>query len=111
MAYYETVMIVRQDVSSNHADKLADDFAAIIKEHKGKLISKEYWGLRTLAYKINKNKKGHYILMNLEATAEGLAEMERKMSIDEDVLRFLSIKVDEISKEPSVMMRSKKEDK
>ncbi|MCT4575381.1 MAG: 30S ribosomal protein S6 [Alphaproteobacteria bacterium] len=110
MAYYETVMIARQDVSAAHAEKLADEFAAIIKDHKGKLVSKEYWGLKNLAYKIKKNKKGHYILLNLEATPEGLAEMERKMSLNEDILRFLSIKVEEISKEPSVMMKNNKKE-
>jgi small subunit ribosomal protein S6 len=108
MAYYETVMIVRQDVSAAHVDKLVDEFAKVITDHKGKLVSKEYWGLKTLAYKINKNKKGQYVLLNLEATPEGLAEMERKMSLHEDILRFLSIKVDSLSKEPSVMMKSNK---
>jgi len=113
MAYYETVMIARQDISASHVDKLVEEFAKIITDHKGKLVSKEYWGLKNLAYKIQKNKKGHYVLMNLDATPEGLAEMERKMSLNEDVLRFLTIKVDEISKEPSIMMKnnSRREDR
>jgi small subunit ribosomal protein S6 len=112
MAFYETVFIARQDISESSVQKLTDDFAKIITDHKGKLISSEYWGLKALAYKIQKNNKGHYVLINIEATTEGLAEMERLMSLNEDVLRYLSIKVDKAVKGPSVQMKAiKKGDK
>ena len=105
MAFYETVFIARQDISESSVEKLTDEFSKIITDHKGKLINSEYWGLRALAYKIQKNTKGHYVLMNIEATPEGLAEMERIMSLNEDILRYLSIKVDKVSKGPSVQMK------
>ncbi len=104
MPLYESTFIIRQDISSQDADKIADGFAAIIKDDGGKIIKKEYWGLRTLAYKINKAKKGHYVMFGFEASSSAIQEMERKLGLSEDVVRNLTVKVDNISKEPSAIL-------
>lgn len=105
MSFYESTFIARQDISSQDAEKLADEFSDILKKNGGKVIKKEYWGLRNLAYKINKARKGHYIMLGIEAPAEAVKEIERKYNIHEDVIRNLTIKVDKISKEQSAIMR------
>ena len=105
MAYYEHVFIARQDVSAPQVDGLTENFSKIIEEQGGKVTKKEYWGLRSLAYKIKKNRKGHYVLMNLDAAADAVLEMERQMRLNEDVLRYLTIRVDELEEEPSVIMQ------
>ena len=107
MPYYESVFIARQDISPTQVDGLADAFEKIIIDAGGSIARRENWGLRTMAYKINKNRKGHYVLLNMEAPATALHEMERQMRINEDVLRYLSIRVDELEDAPSVMMRNK----
>ena len=107
MPYYESVFIARQDISPTQVDGLADAFEKIIIDAGGSIARRESWGLRTMAYKINKNRKGHYVLLNMEAPATALHEMERQMRINEDVLRYLSIRVDKLEDAPSVMMRNK----
>ena len=104
MAFYESVFIARQDISATQVDGLTDTFTQIIEKSGGKIAKKENWGLRTLAYKINKNRKGHYVQLSIEASGDAIAEMERQMRINEDLLRYLTIRVDELDPEPSIMM-------
>ena len=111
MRLYESVFIARQDVSPAHVEQLTQEFSAIIENDGGKILKTEFWGLRTLAYRIKKNRKGHYVMLNLEAEPKTLAEYERIMGLNEDVLRFLTIKIDAISDEPSVMMQYVKPDR
>ena len=106
MAFYETTFIVRPDLTSQQADAVGEKFSALIGEHKGKMIKTENWGLRTLAYRLNKHRKGHYIHFGYEAdAATGLIDkMETLMQQSDDVIRFLTIRVDEVTKEPTAMM-------
>ena len=106
MSFYELVYVTRQDLSPTEVDNLTEKFKKILEDGKGKLVSKEYWGLRTLAYKINKNTKGHYVLMNIDAPYPALAELERVMGFNESIIRKGVFKVDEISKEPSKLFVS-----
>mgnify|MGYP006073002769 FL=1 len=110
MAFYESIIIIRQDVSSAEVDKLANDFAQIVKDHDGKVIKTEYWGLKQLAYEIENNKKGHYYFMGIEANNILLAEMDRKLKLSESVIRSSLIRVDEISKDPSPILKAKSSD-
>jgi small subunit ribosomal protein S6 len=105
MSFYETVFIARQDLSPTQVDALIDSYKKIIEEHKGKISKTEYWGLKKFAYLIKKNSRGHYVLLNIEAPAEAIHEMERQMRLSEDVVRYLTIKVDNLDKNPSVMMK------
>jgi len=105
--YYENIFIARQDVSAAQVDGLADQFAGIIEENGGKIAKREYWGLKTLAYKIRKNRKGHYVLFNIDAPHAAVNEMERSMRLNEDVLRHLTVRLSALDPEPSVMMRNK----
>ena len=107
MAFYELVFIIRQDISSSEVDRIIDDFTQIAKDNKGDVIKTEYWGIRTLAYKIGNNKKGHYVFLGLEATLIAMKEIERKMKLSENIIRFLTIKVDSINNEPSLILRGK----
>lgn len=110
MPFYETTFIVRQDVSSAQVESLTKEFAEVITSNKGEVKKTEQWGLRTLAYRIRKNKKGHYVMFNLDAPADAVAELERTMRLNEDVLRYLTIKVKELEEGPSVMMRREERD-
>jgi small subunit ribosomal protein S6 len=94
MALYEHMLIARQDISAQAVDALATHLKTIIENEGGKVEKQEYWGLRTLAYRIKKNRKGHYVLLNLNAPANAIAELERQLKINEDVLRFLTVRVD-----------------
>lgn len=107
MAFYENVFIARQDISSAAVEGLTDKFAAVITENGGSVPKKEYWGLRNLAYKIKKNRKGHYVLLNIDAQPAAVEEMQRQMRINEDVLRYLTIKVEELEAAPSAVMQSR----
>ena len=109
MAQYESVFIARQDISSAQAEGLADTFAGIITTGGGTVSKKEYWGLRNLAYRIKKNRKGHYTLLNIDAPPAAIAEMERNMRIHDDVLRFMTIRVEELEEGPSAILRSREE--
>jgi len=110
MAFYESIIIIRQDVSSSEVDKIANDFTQIIENHNGKVIKTEYWGLRPLAYEINNNKKGHYYFMGIEATKPLLDEIDRKLKLSESVIRTSLVRVDEISKSPSPVLKAKNSD-
>jgi len=110
LSYYETIFIARQDISPAQTDSLADSFEEVLKSLGGRVTKKENWGLRTLAYKIKKNKKGHYVLMNVDAPADAVAELERQMRINDDVLRYMTVKVDSLDEQPSAMLRFKSND-
>src|SRR5947209_7576582 len=107
MPLYENVFISRQDISGAKVDQLADGFTQLIAEQGGQVKKREYWGLRNLAYRMNKNRKGHYILFNIEAPASAIAELERTMRINEDVLRYLTLRVDTLEEAPSPIMQSR----
>jgi small subunit ribosomal protein S6 len=104
---YECVFIARQDISTPQAEALADHFTKALDERGGRVVRREYWGLRSLAFRIRKNRKGHYMFLNIEAPAEAVHEMERQMRINEDVIRQLTIRVDTLSQGPSPMMQSR----
>jgi small subunit ribosomal protein S6 len=104
MAFYETVLIARQDLSAAQVEDLTAFFSDILKKNGGTVLKTESWGLRPLAYRINKNRKGHYVLIESDTPPPALLEMERNMRIHEDLLRYMSIRLDEPSKGPSVMM-------
>jgi len=94
MSLYEHMLIARQDISAQAVDALATHLKTIIENEGGKVEKQEYWGLRTLAYRIKKNRKGHYVLLNLNAPSNAIAELERQLKINEDVLRFLTVRVE-----------------
>ena len=107
MRYYETVFIARQDVTSSQVESVTQHYTSVIKEHGGEVTKTEFCGLRPLAYPIKKNKKGHYVLLNIAVKPEGLAEVERQMKINEDILRYLSVRVDELDNNPSALMQQR----
>ncbi|MGH7046518.1 MAG: 30S ribosomal protein S6, partial [Stellaceae bacterium] len=107
MPLYENVFIARQDISGAQVDALADSFAELIAGQGGEVKKREYWGLRNLAYRMRKNRKGHYVLMNLAAPAPAIAELERTMRINEDVLRYLTIRVETHEEGASAVMLSR----
>jgi small subunit ribosomal protein S6 len=105
MPLYESVFIARQDIPAAQIETLSNSFADIVRANGGQVTKTEQWGLRNLAYRINKNKKGHYVLFNIEADAAAIGEMERNMRLNEDILRFQTIRVDEHETGPSAMLR------
>jgi len=107
MRLYESVFIARQDISTGQVDALCEEFEGIITAGGGKILKKEYWGLKTLAYRIKKNRKGHYIMFNIEADADTMSEYDRKLGLNEDVIRVLTISIEEVDYEPSIMMQAK----
>ncbi len=107
MAYYESVFIARQDVSSNNVEELAGQLQQIVQDNGGQVTKTEHWGLKNLAYRIKKNRKGHYVLFNIDAPAEAVHELERNMRFNEDIIRFLTVKVDQLDPNPSVQMERK----
>ena len=109
MALYEHTLIARQDISSQAADQLAEEFAGIITANGGSVTKTENWGLRTLAYRIKKNRKGHYVFMNIDASPAAVAEMERLEKINEDIIRAMTIRVEELDEKPSPVLRSRDE--
>ena len=113
MPLYENVFIARQDISGAQVDALADGFTQLIQEQGGEVKKREYWGLRNLAYRMNKNRKGHYILFNIDAPSAAISELERTMRINEDVMRYLTIRVDAHEEGPSAVMlnRGSREDR
>ena len=104
MALYEHVLIARQDISAQQAEALNDQLKAMLEEQGGKVAKIEYWGLRNLSYRINKNRKGHYSLLAIDAPAPAVKEMERQLSINEDVLRYMTVKVEELDLELSPIL-------
>ena len=109
MRLYESVFIARQDITSAQVEAMADDFAEIITSAGGSIKKREYWGLRSLAYRIKKNRKGHYVMFNMETGPEALREYERIMGLNEDILRFLNLNITEIEDGPSIMLQAKTE--
>ena len=107
MPLYENVFIARQDISGAQVDALADSFVQLIADNGGEVKKREYWGLRNLAYRMRKNRKGHYVLMNVDAPPAAIAELERTMRINEDVLRYLTIRVEALEEGPSAVMQSR----
>ncbi len=107
MALYEHVMIARQDLSNAQAEGLVEHFGAILADNGGKVVNSEYWGLKTMAYKINKNRKGHYAYLRSDAPAPAVQEMERLMRLHDDVMRVLTIKIDAHEEGPSVVLQAK----
>ena len=107
MRLYESVFIARQDISTAQVESLTDELTGIITGAGGKIHKHEYWGLKTLAYRINKNRKGHYVLLNVEAEPDTMKEYGRKIGLNEDILRVLTIKIDQVDPEPSIVMQSK----
>ena len=107
MALYEHVFISRQDLTSLQTEDLIKQYSDILKDNGGKVIGHEYWGLKTLAYKINKNRKGHYSLIKSDSPSSAAQEMERLMKLNEDIMRVLTIKVNKHEDGPSIMMRTK----
>jgi small subunit ribosomal protein S6 len=104
MAFYEHVLIARQDISPAQAETLNEEMKALIESNGGHVAKIEYWGLRNLTYRIKKNRKGHYSLMAIDAPAPAVKEMERQLSINEDVLRYLTVRVDELDLELSPVL-------
>jgi small subunit ribosomal protein S6 len=111
MPLYETVVIARSEITQQQADAVADAVTAQLETDGGAVKKREYWGLRSLAYRIKKNRKGHYMLLGLDAPSPAIIEMERQLTLNEDVLRFMTIRIDEISEEPSVILSRKSDDK
>jgi small subunit ribosomal protein S6 len=107
MSLYETVFIARQDISGPQVDALADQFTAIVAEQGGEVKKRESWGLRNLAFRIKKNRKGHYVLFNLDAPSAAIVEMERNMRISEDILRYLTVRVDALEEGPSAVLQNR----
>ena len=107
MALYESVIIGRQDLTPNQFEELVEGFTKIIEDFKGVIKKREIWGLRNLAYKINKNRKGHYILLNIDSSSDAIAEYERLMRLNEDIIRFLTIRINSIDEKPSPLINNK----
>ena len=103
MAFYESVVIARPELTETQIDNLINDLSDIIIKDGGKVVKKEHWGLRSFAYKINKNKKGHYFMLNLDSAPTTIFEYERQMRINEDIIRFLTIKIEKIDENPSIL--------
>jgi small subunit ribosomal protein S6 len=105
MRFYEHTFIARQDLSAQQAQNLADTYAGVVAEQGGEVTKSEYWGLRNLAYRIRKNRKGHYLHFNLKASAEAIEELERQERLSDDVIRYLTVKVDALDEKPSILMQ------
>jgi small subunit ribosomal protein S6 len=111
MPLYETVLIARSEITQAQADAVADAATTQLEADGGAVKKREYWGLRSLAYRIKKNRKGHYILLGLDAPPPAVQEMERQLTLNEDVLRFMTVRIDEISEEPSIILSRKSDDR
>ncbi|MBN9064740.1 MAG: 30S ribosomal protein S6 [Rhizobiales bacterium] len=109
MALYEHVFMTRQDVTSQQVEALVDTFKGVIEAGGGKVVRNEYWGSKSLAFRIKKNRKAHFQYLGLDAPHAAVAEMERQMRINEDVMRFMTIRVDELEEGPTAMLRKRDE--
>lgn len=109
MALYEHIYLARQDVSAQQVEELTATLTELLGTNGGKVTKNEYWGIKPLSYRINKNRKAHFTLMNIDAPHAAVAEMERLMRINEDILRFMTIRVDELEEGPSIMMQKREE--
>jgi small subunit ribosomal protein S6 len=111
MALYEHVFLARQDLAQAQVDALAEATTKIVEDHQGKVVKTETWGLRSLAYRIAKNRKAHYVMLEIDAPGDTIAEIERQAGINEDIIRYMTIKVDELEQGPTVMMRKQERDR
>jgi small subunit ribosomal protein S6 len=107
MPFYENVFIARQDLTQAQVDALTDSFAAIVADKGGAVKKRESWGLRNLSYRIRKNRKGHYVLFNLDCPPAAVNELERNMRLNEDVIRFLTVKVEALEEGPSAVLQKR----
>ena len=111
MPLYECVLIARNDVTQQQVEAVADEVATQLESEGGSVAKREYWGLRSLSYRIKKNRKGHYMLLGLDAKPAAVNEVERKLSLNEDILRFMTIRVDAIDENPSAILARKSDDR
>jgi small subunit ribosomal protein S6 len=111
MSFYENIFIARQDVTAAQVEALVEHFAGIVTAQGGNVTKKEFWGLKGLSFRIKKNRKGHYVLLNIDGPAAAVTEMERNMRIHEDVLRHLTVRVEELEEGPSAMLQSRGRDR
>ena len=111
MPFYEHVFLARQDLGPQQVEEFTNQYKAVIEGMGGKLAKNEYWGVKSLSYRIRKNRKAHMTLFNIDAPAPAVAEMERQMRLNEDVIRYLTIRVDELEEGPSAMMRKADRDR
>ena len=111
MPLYETVMIARNDVTQQQVETIAEEIGALLGTDGGSIQKREYWGLRSLAYRIKKNRKAHYMLLGLDAKPGSIKEMERQLGLNEDVLRFMTVRVDAIDEAPSAILARKSDDR
>jgi len=110
MALYEHVFLARQDVTAQQVEELTTRFKGVIEANGGTVSKTEYWGVKTLTYRVRKNRKAHFSLMNIDSPPAAVAEMERQMRIDEDILRYLTIRVEELEEGQSVMLQKRDRD-
>ena len=110
MALYEHIYLARQDVSPQQVEEMTNALTEVLVAGGGKVTKNEYWGLKSLSYRIKKNRKAHYSLLNIDAPAPAVAEMERQMRINEDILRFMTVRVDELEEGPSAMLQKRDRD-
>ena len=110
MALYEHIYLARQDVSPQQVEEMTNALTEVLVAGGGKVTKNEYWGLKSLSYRIKKNRKAHYSLLNIDAPAPAVAEMERQMRINEDILRFMTVRVDEHEEGPSAMLQKRDRD-
>ena len=110
MPLYEHIYLARQDVSPQQVEELTNSLTVVLTQGGGKVTKNEYWGLKSLSYRIKKNRKAHYSLLNIDAPAPAVAEMERQMRINEDILRFMTVRVDELEEGPSAMLQKRDRD-
>jgi small subunit ribosomal protein S6 len=111
MALYEHVFLARQDLAQAQVDALAEIATKIVNDNEGRVVKTENWGLRSLAYKIAKNRKAHYVMLEIDAPGSVIAELERQTQINEDIIRYMTVKVDELEAGPTVMMRKSERDR
>jgi small subunit ribosomal protein S6 len=105
MPFYEHVFLARQDLATAQVEALTETFSKIIADGNGAVASHEYWGLRSLAYRIAKNRKAHYVMLNIDAPAPAIAEMERQVALNEDIIRYMTVRIDALPTEPSAMTK------
>jgi small subunit ribosomal protein S6 len=110
MPLYEHIYLARQDVSPQQVEEMTNNMTEVLTQGGGKVTKNEYWGLKSLSYRIKKNRKAHYSLLNIDAPAPAVAEMERQMRINEDIIRFLTVRVDELEEGPSAMLQKRDRD-
>ena len=109
MSLYECTFILRQDISATEVNKVTEFLCSIVKDNDGKVLKNEYWGLKSLAYPVKKNKKGHYVMLVIEAEQDIILELQRKVKLSEDVIRNLIIKIESFDKKDSIMMSASNE--